>query len=215
MSELFKELQEDIRTERMQNLWKAFGKFIVLGSVGIVALTIAFVVLQNHKREVATEHTAKLLAGLDRMKMQDYRGATANFDALSADSKSPYYGISLLFKAQAQTALGQTEEAKQSYNALAADPSPYGAVAKLVNASHGAPVIVPPRADYPLYQSLTEWKAWQLLEEGKKDEAVELFSQLHFDVKAPESMRERMREVLQYLAPQKLVELYTPSQAKN
>lgn len=204
MSELFREIEEDIRQERLQKLWKSFGKLMVGISVGIVLATAAYVVLQNHRQDMAKEHTAMFLQGLDRMKMEDYRGAIAQFDALTDEGKSSYYGLAMLRKAQSQQALGDKEAAKRSYQALAMQEDVFGAIAKMLMSSEGQPITVPQGRDYPLYHSLREWKAWQLMDEGKKDEAVEMFAALYRDEEVPYSLRGRMQEVLQHMAPQKL-----------
>ena len=53
MSELLKEIQDDIRRERLGNIWKSVGRFAVWGSIGIVAVTTILVVRNGYNERAA------------------------------------------------------------------------------------------------------------------------------------------------------------------
>lgn len=205
MNELIREIEEDIRNERLQKLWNAFGKLLVTISVCIVLGTAAYVVLQNHRTSVAMEQTSKLLRGIDRMRLEDFKTADSELAKLTDDTSSPYYGIAMLRRAQSQAAVGDKEGAKRSYQALASHSDEFGALAQLMLTADNVAIAPPYDRNAPLYHSLREAQAWQLMDEGKKDEAIEIFAALNNDEAAPATMRARMQQVLGHIAPQKLV----------
>lgn len=200
MNELVREIEEDIRRERFDRLWHSFGKVMVGLSIAVILGTIGVVIMQDQKRSRAMESTTQLIKGIDRINIEDYKGAIPVFDALASDPSSSYYGLSMLRKAQAQDALGDREGVTKTYRQLAGNDSVFGDLAKLLLPQDDSKAIETSR-DAPFYFSHSEAKGWQLMRQGRKDEAVTLFMALYQDKEAPSSMRERLSEVLQRLAP--------------
>ena len=205
MSELLRELEEDIRQERIDKLWKHGGKVLLAISAAIILVTAAYELLEYRHRSVAMERTDIFLAGVEHAKSADYNGAIAQFDKLTQDEKSSYYGIAMLKKAAAQVAAGDKEGAIKTYKTLSAQPGIYGQLAKLYASADGTIVDAPDDKSAPFYYSLRELKAWQLFDKGKKDESIKLFVDLYQDTSAPPSMHIRVREALQQVAPEKLL----------
>ncbi len=209
MNELIREIEEDIRKERLQKLWNSFGKTMVRVSVGIVLATIVLVVWQNHRQSVAMEQTSELIKGIDRMNIEDYRGAATIFSGL-AEKKNDYYAITMLHLALAQRRAGDEKAAQETYKTLAAhsggkDEAAFVELARIMAAGND-PAALAPAKDKPFYHSQSEWKAWQLLKAGKKDEAANIFAMLKQDAATPISIRERAVEMLSYVAPGKTQE---------
>jgi hypothetical protein len=202
MSELFIEIQEDIRRERFEKLWRSFGRVMVGVSVGIVLMTIVLVVVQDKRHEDAMQKTGQLLKGIDRINLEDYKGAVPIFSALTDDPSSRYYGIAMLHKAGVQSLSGDAEGAAKTYAALAEKDSDFAGLSQLHMPSTDDGKALDITA--PFYHSLTEAKAWRLLEEGKKKEAVQQFLALAQDVQTPSSLKLRAQTVLQHIAPESL-----------
>ena len=204
MNELLREIEDDIRREKFDRLWHRFGRIMVGVSVVVVLATIVVVIMQNQKQNQAMEKTSAYIRGIDRMNIEDYKGAVLLFDELTADKESPYYGLALLQKAKAQTALGDKDSARKTYEQLAAQKTTFGDLAGILSpASSGA--LIEPDTKSPFYYTQSEWKGWQLLNQGKKDDAVEIFMTLRNEPQAPMSQRSRMNDVVQYLAPQRIL----------
>lgn len=201
MSELFLEIQEEMKRERIEKIWRKVGRFAVWGSVAVVVATAVFVTWEDYSRRQAEEKTSGLLQGVERLNVNDYKGAISFFSALSDDNTSVYYPLAMLRKAQAQELSGDVEGAKKTYSSLAKNESEFMALAKLKNTEKGYTVDVPKSS--PFYYSIAEHNAWQLLGAGKKAEAVNIFASLHDDKKAPESLVSRVGEVLRVIAPEK------------
>lgn len=203
MNELIREIEDDIRRERFEQLWQNLGKIMVAISIAVVLATVVVVMVQNHKQARAMEQTGQFIKGLDRFNAGDYKSAIADFSQLAEDDSSPYYGMAMLRKAQAQNASGDKDGAAKTYKALAAHDKVFGELAAMRDADM---VAVPDKHSpqkSPFYFTLSEWKGWQLMHAGKKDEAVAQFFALRDDDEAPYSMRQRMQDVLLQLAPGK------------
>jgi len=204
MSELFREIEEDIRAERAQRLWQRFGKQMVWLSVAIVAGTAAGVLWRDYRSSSAMKDTNQLIKGVSQYEAQDYKAAIATLGALKPDTAAG--AIALLHKAKAQSANGDKEAAKKTLMSLAEQPGKDVAIfANLARAQLGAGEASIAK-DAPLSYTLRENKAWQLIEQGKKDEAVALFADLYYDRKAPQGMKQRLLLALQRFAPEKLNE---------
>lgn len=202
MSELLREIEEDIRRERLDKLWHDFGRIMVWVSVAIVLVTVGVVIWQERKQAYAEAQTGQFIRGLDRMGVEDYQGAISAFSALAADDSSPYYGLAMLRKAGAQTKLGDRDGAAATYRTLAKKNDVFGELAMMLSADNNT-ILPQPSPDAPLYYSLSEWRGWQLLQQGKKDEAVSLFIALRDDPNVPHSLRARIVEALWRIAPEK------------
>lgn len=196
MNELLTEIQDDLRRERIDRLWNSFGKVMVAVSLVVILATIVIVMLNNHRTSNAMKDTAQFIAGIDRLGIEDYKGAVEIFSTLAEDD-SNYYGMAMMHKAQAETAWGHKEEAQKTYATLAENDQVFGSLA--VMQLQGK--TVEPDLESPFYHTMAEWRAWQLVQEGKKDDAVKLFSGLRDDEEAPPSLRERAAEAVQHLAP--------------
>ncbi len=207
MNELVREIEEDIRRERIDKLWHSFGKMMVGVSIAVILATIGVVIVQDRKFSRETEKTAEMIKGIDRMNIEDYKGAIQIFDGLAKDESSPYYGMAMLRKAQAQIALGAGDDAKKTYGQLAKHDEAFGPIGKVLSYGgivNAGDVIEAPQKNSALYFTQSEFRAWQLLQNGQKKEAVEAFLAIFMNTGAPGSMHDRMFEVLQHIAPETL-----------
>lgn len=202
MNELIREIEEDIRRERFNRLWHRFGRMMVGLSVAVVLVTIGVVVMQNSRESAAMESTAHFIRGIDRMNIEDFKGAIAIFDEFTPEDKS-YYALAMLQKAKAQESLDDRKGAAATYQQLAASKGLFSNLGELLAPSENGQVITPDKSS-PFYYTQLEWRGWQLFEQGKKKEAVDIFMGLRAELDAPMSLRVRMNEVVQHVAPERL-----------
>lgn len=206
MNELYRELQDDMRRERLDQWWSKFGKTMVGMSIAVVAGTIVSVAWQHYKGSVAAEKTGQFLSGLNRLQVEDYKGAITVFEVLSHDTSSPYYGIAMFRKALAQQADGATDASQGTLKTLASAPRDtynrvYADMAGIMlAASSDMPITPEPKG--PFFYTQSELKAWQLIEQGKKEEAVAILTALRDDAQTPASMTDRIVQVLAHIAPE-------------
>lgn len=204
MSELFLEIAEDIRRERLDNVWRKIGRVAVWGSIAIVVATTLYVVWSDYTQSQAEEKTTKLLLGIERIDAQNYKGAISALSPLTDDSSSPYYLLAMLRKAQAQEGNSDVDGAKKTYGILARHNSELAVLAQLKSDAKNVKTEASPSS--PFYHTVAEFNAWQLLGSGKNSEAAEIFASLAQDDKAPRSLAERASEALRIITPEKLAE---------
>jgi hypothetical protein len=213
MNELISEIESDIRREKFDRLWKRFGKIMVGVSVAVVLVTIGIVIMQNQKQARAMASTAEYIRGIDRMNVEDFKGAISVFEGLASDASSPYYGMAQLQKARAQEALGDKDGAAKTYAQLASHDSVFGRMGALAASAQNTSQAEPDKSS-PFFYTQSEWKAWNLLSAGKKNEAVAVFMMLREDLDAPMTLRSRANDVVQHIAPEKLQETQPAAKGK-
>ena len=207
MNELYREIEEDIRRERFDKLWHSFGKVMVYASIAIILATIVVVVFQNHTQSQAMDTTSQFMKGIDRLNIEDYKGAIPIFESVAKNGPSNYYAIAMLRKAQAEIALGNADDAKKTYSQLAERDAVFGRLALMLSGNEEDKKLTEgqsPSTTEPFYYTRTEWQAWQMLKKGKKDEAVKQFLAIYNDTTAPASMHNRIAETLRHIAPDTL-----------
>jgi hypothetical protein len=206
MSELLREIEEDIRSERMYALWNKFGKSLIRISIAVILGTTIGVAWQHYQKSQAMEHTSQLLAGAEKISAGDIKGAIAAFDQ-AAKIGGVYADMALLQKGQAQETDGDHDGAQKTYQEFATRSSDgvFAMLGKLLAAKEtDAPMNVD--ADVPFVTLQNEMRGWQLLKAGKKDEAVKIFITLRDNKEAPKTQRARMAMVLATLAPESVVD---------
>lgn len=203
MSELFREIQEDLRQERLSKLWGTFGKTAVAVSAAVILATIGVVVVQGYVREQSAKRTALMLQGDEQLDSGDYKGAAEIYGRLAGDSDAGYYGVVMLRLARTQESGGDKDAALKTYQALAGSDSSLASLGALAQAKRSGEPVQAERTS-PFYYSLREWNGWEKLEQGKKKEAVDDFLALRNEPEAPYTMKQRMQEVLMHIAPEAL-----------
>lgn len=198
MNELFRELEEEINQEKFERIWGSFGRAMVWASIAVVALTVVFVVWQNRSHNSAEQKTSQFLRGIDRLKLEDYKGAIPIFAEIAKDTSSPYYGLAMLRKAKAEAMSGDSGVSKSTLAELAGSDSTFADIGKLGGE------IGELDKNSPFYFTLAEYKGWQLLKADKKTEAADVFAALAGDSKTPPSIADRAEEALHTFAPEKI-----------
>lgn len=205
MNELIHEIEEDIRRERFDKLWHSFGKVMVYASIGIVVATIAYVVAHNRRQEASMEKTAAFIKGVDRIALEDYKGAIPIFDELAVNQSS-YGSLALMRKAQAQKGLLNNADAQKTYEQLSTHNDAFGQLGGMMAGKEMGEA----KKDSAFYYTQREYNGWQYLAQGKKEEAATEFLALYNDTMTPNTLRARAYETLQHVAPEKLAAA-TPS----
>jgi hypothetical protein len=129
VSDIFREVQEDVRREQMERLWKAYGKYAIAFLVLAFAALGAWQLWQRHQKAEA-EKTATAFNAAQRIT--NPQAAATAFSDLTKGTTSGYEKLATLSQANAMFAAGQRKDAIDLYKQLADDDSgPVGAVARL------------------------------------------------------------------------------------
>jgi len=209
VSDIFREVDEDLRQERYAKLWSRFGKYVIGAIVAIVVVAAVVIAWQNiveGRRQAEGERFAE---ALDMARQGAAEQAATAFNRLAEDSGSGYRALARLQAAAALVRAGNTAEAVTVYDQLATD----GAVDRILrdlgallaamhsfdNASNDemAQRLGPLVLDSNAWRySAREMQALVLYRGGDVVQARTLLEALVDDSEAPNGIRTRAAELL-------------------
>ena len=160
MSDIFREVEEDVRRDRLEKLWKAYGTY------GIAALVLLFAGIggwqfwQRHELQERQKFADSFIAA---QRVTNPQTAASTFADLARTAPKGYGLLTRLSQANAMFVSGQRPGAIDLYKQIAKDDSgPVGAVARL----RGGWILVEtaPRAEItellkPLDQPGNAWRS--------------------------------------------------------
>ena len=207
MSDIFREVDEDLRRDRMERLYKRYGGVVLAAALAIVAGTGAYTAWRSWQQSQHQQETAALAAALS----QSGQGAEKGVEALAsfaAKADPGMAGLAQLNAAALLTREGKTAEAIAVYDKLAANGSVgpvYRELASLLSVMHqlgsGDPAQLQARLQ-PLMGETSPWRfsaremsAVLAARAGDKDKARTLFQQLADDSQAPAGVRSRAADL--------------------
>lgn len=211
MSDIFREVEEDVRRERLEQIWKQYGDYIV-AAVALLVLAAAgvrlWMVYEARQTAAASDHylTAEQLS-----ESGQYRAASQEFARLARTAPSGYAKLAQLQEANAFVAAGNKPAALAIYRRLVDDSDPMlSAVARLRTAwliVDGAPkgdvqsllqpLTSPSDAWQPVAQEVLAYADYRA---GETRQALAEFQSLAKDPKAPSGVRGRSRAMATFLA---------------
>lgn len=216
MSDIFREVDEELRRDNASALWSKYGIYVIGAAVGIVALTAASVGWQNWQQSTAEDASAAyeaLQVTLAEQSPEQMAAAYADFEAGNAG-----YEMLVGFKeAAALTQSGKTDEAVTAYERVAADAS-VGNVMRQLAVIKAAILVSTDASDadmrarlLPLIGAGSPWRnpARELLglsayKAGEFDVAAVLFEEIVRDKGAAPGLRDRAH-IMQALLASKVV----------
>lgn len=210
MTDIFREVEEDVRRERYEKLWKKYrdhitaaGALIIIGMAGYQI----YRVYEQREEEKASIAYAVAAEMLDRGQAA---AAAPQFAALAKTAPGGYAAVARLAAADALYEEGQKEEAIRLYQQIANGRDPYlGAAARL----HAAWALADaaPRSDVetllaPLSDKSNAWHplalellAYEDLRSGNEGQALRAYQEIAADRNTPESLKTRATAMLRFL----------------
>ena len=207
MSDIFREVEEDVRRERMQKLWKAYGNY------AIVLLALLFAGIggwQFWQRHEIAERQKISDAFIAAQRITNPGAAAGAFVDLARTAPKGYSLVARLSQANAMLASGQGPGAIDLYKQIAKeDNGIIGAVARLraawaladTNKRTDLTELLAP-LDQPggaWRQSAREVLAYADYRAMNSKAALAKYSELALDPESPEALRARAKAMLQYL----------------
>jgi hypothetical protein len=121
VSDIFREVDEDLRQERYAKLWSRFGKYVV-GAVVLVVVVAAIVIAWQNVTEGRRQAEGESFAeALELAREGATEQAATAFNRLAENSGSGYRALARLQAAAALVKAGNTDEAIAVYDRLATD----------------------------------------------------------------------------------------------
>ena len=129
MSDIFREVEEDVRRERFEKLWKAYGNYAIAALVLLFAGIAGWQVWERHENQERARVSDAFMAA---QRISNPQTAAGAFVDLSRTAPKGYASVARLAEAGAMFASGQQANAISLYKDIAAnDNGPVGSVARL------------------------------------------------------------------------------------
>lgn len=210
MSDIFREVEEEVRREQYQKLWKKYGNYLMAAAALLVIAVAAYELWKMWDRSQREEASNQLNAAMQVAETGRLADAEAAFAKLAKDAPSGYATLAKFHQASVMLAAGKRDQAIALYSQLARleDPNLSG-LAKLRIA--WAMAEYAPRdqiantlgnmaaSDNPWRHSAQEVLAYADLREGRRAEALKTYEQLAADSKAPQGVRDRAGAIAEFL----------------
>lgn len=200
VTDIFQEVEEDVRREKLEQIWRRYGAYIIGAAAAVVLFTGALTAWRAYESRARAERARAFIAASALLERAPAEAAEA-FNALAG--KSGTYAVLARFRqAEAFLKEGQKTKAAKLYDDIAANaraPSRLRDLATLKSAyiTADATSLADLRARLaPLMRADGAWRhsaralvAFAALNEGERDAAIDDFRNLADDPTAPESAR--------------------------
>lgn len=207
---LIREVDEDLKREQAEKLWKAYGKYVIAAAVALVVGVAGYEAYHGWQLRQAQDESARFMtASAQAVKSKDDT-AYSGLDALAKEGRTSYASLAQLRKASLQAARKDMSNAVQSYEAAAASsdlPPLYHDAARLqavlLQLDSADPAQLSSQLDglaapgQPWRHSALELQALLALRTGDTAKALEIYTRLSDDVAAPQGLRARAAEARQ------------------
>lgn len=210
MSDIFREVEEEVRREHYQKLWKKYGNYAIAGAALIVIGVAGYQLWQTWDRSQHEEasrqfHAAEQLADAGRLAE-----AENAFGKLAQSGPEGYATLSKFHEAAIMLARGKRDQALALFGQLAQSKDRNLAGIARLRIAWAQAEYTPRRqleqtlaplmsGDNPWRQAALEVLAYADLREGRRDTAVKQYEQLAADTKAPQGVRDRSNAMAEFL----------------
>lgn len=125
MSDVFHEIDEDLRREQLKKLWDRYSIVLVVGAILIVAAVGGWRGYMYLEAKRAAEAGSAFEAAISLSEQGKSAEAEAAFAKIAADGSKGYRGLARL-RAAAEASTRDPQAAGKLYDAIAADPTVSG-----------------------------------------------------------------------------------------
>ena len=207
MSDIFREVEEDVRRDRAHKFWKAWGNTIIALGVLVVVGTGGWQLWERHDLQQREALATQFIAA---QRISNPRDAASAMSDLSKDASKGYGLVARLSEANAMFAGTQQKEAVDLYKQIAKDDNgTIGMIARLRAAWATADTSTRKElADFlaPLNQPGSAWRENALEVLAYADyRAMDMkgaqakYAELAVDPEAPDALRARAKAMAAYL----------------
>lgn len=210
MSDIIREIDEDLRRENWEKVWKRYGKVVIAGAVAVVLATAAVVGWREFDKRQRAAAGERFTAVVERVESTTDPAAAADILAEYAARAPDGYAMLARFRqAKLVADSGDRAAAAAAYDAIAADGATpdlfrdlavlYAVRMRIGEAEPAALLerLEPLTADDQTWRySARELKAIVLLGAGDVAAGREAYARLADDLAAPRSQRARAAEML-------------------
>jgi hypothetical protein len=207
LSDIFREVEEDVRREKLQKFWKSYGDYVIaLGAVIIVGVA-GFQLWQRYQQ---SERDKASVAFTAAQRINDPKAAAVAFADIAKTAPKGYALLARLEQAHSMLASGQKDGAIAIYKEIAEqDKGGPGSVARLreswaladtASRSELETILAPLRDPTGAWKQMAdEVLAYSDYRNNQTAKAADEFSTLANDANAPGQLRVRARAMAAFL----------------
>jgi hypothetical protein len=207
VSDIFREVEEDVRRERFEKLWKAYGNYAIGALVLLFAGIAGWQVWERHAAQERAKYSDQFVAA---QRITNPQTAASAFADIARTAPSGYAQLARLSEAGAMMSSGQIAPAIDLYKQLANnDKGPIGSVARLraawamadtASRTELADLVKPlDQAGSPWRQNAQEVLAYADYRAMDKKGAQAKYAILAADPESPDSLRRRAQAMNDFL----------------
>lgn len=209
MTDIFREIDEELRRENFAKLWARYGSYVIALVVVIVVATAGVVGWRQWQNRERRAEGVQYAAALDLAQAGKTAEAASAFSAIARTAGGGHAMLARFEEAAMRVRQGNLKAAVQIYDALAQDASlgqTYRTVALLLSARYGLETGDPKAAIArvkPLTDAANPWHATAIeltalaqLKSGDKTAALDSYKRLIGDASVPRDVRTRAREMV-------------------
>ncbi|HZS84092.1 MAG TPA: tetratricopeptide repeat protein [Stellaceae bacterium] len=213
MSDIFREIDEELRRDNLAKLWARYGNYVIGLAVVIVLATAAVVGWQKYEASRRHALSIRYAAALELAQKDETAKAADAFAALAREASGGQAVLARLQEAMLRAKSGNTAAAIAAYKSLSQDGSidpAYRDLATLLAALHELGTVEPKtviaelepltRNGNPWRPSALEVTALAQLRAGDRAAALQIYKTLADDLTAPQALRQRATEMAAALA---------------
>ena len=120
MTDLFREVDDEVRRDKAADFWKKYQNFIYGGAALILAGVAGWQLWQHNQQKQAAEAGGRFEAAMTLAREDKHKEAAESFEKLASDAPSGYSQLARL-RAAAELSSIDAAAAVKAYDALAAD----------------------------------------------------------------------------------------------
>ncbi len=209
MADIFNEIDEDIRRERYQKLWKTYGKFLIFAVVIFFLGAAVYITWNNYLESLKNKEGEIFSNSLEMIDKKSWDLASSNLYNLYSSSSSGYRALAKLQHASVLLQNKKADDAIEIYKNLVEDPKSdiiFRDLARYLIVIHTFDFEKDSEIakhlsylldkDNPWYYSAMEIDGFRLIRLGKYKEAANVFVSLSDNTEAPSGIRMRSAEML-------------------
>jgi len=205
LSDIFREVEEEVRRERLEKIWKEYGDYIIAGVAVIVIAVAGYEFWQRYEASQAAEASAEYNATI-QLAESDPGAAEKKFEYLSQHAPAGYATLAKFLEADTLLLTGEREKALSLYQSL--DGADQGLIpdAARIRAAWSIAAFAPKGTIENLVKPLTgnnsQWRflarevlAYADYRSGALAAAGQEYGSLAKDPAAPDTIRTRARSM--------------------
>lgn len=132
MSDIFQEVEEDVRRERFEKLWKQYGDYAIAAVAAVAVGVAGFQLWTKYETQKRFEASRTFMQAQAAAESGNTQAATATFGTLAKSGPSGYATIATFSQANNQLATENRAQALEIYKSLAGkDSSQIGSAARI------------------------------------------------------------------------------------